>query len=451
MPTRRIPSLVGTLPVLTTLATSTPPIVLGHVADQFGTSRGSTAWVLVSFNLALGVMTPLAGDLSDRHGPRRVIRGGALGLTLGCLISCFAPNLAVLIAGRAAQGVSVGAIASAAFTALGTRPALVDRARVLALLTAGVSLILGVGPLIGGELAAALGWRTVFALPVIAAATALGASAELPRVTQPRGRTDLREVAVFSLAAAGLLTLVQAPETHLSPLAVAALGSIALLAIALFVRGVRLGRAGFVSGAFRNLRLSPLRYSIVAAASLGAANLGMAFLVPVLISSYHPSWSLLHIGAVMLPGATIPITASLLTGIELRNRSARTAIAILASASAAGIVCVVLAGGVVTAVIASGTATAGFAGGQVLLLSLIPELIPNREVGLTMGFASMLFVLGGAGGAAVTGLLVQVGNLRLAAIGDGCLALAALVSLVPESFHTPAIGLVSGFDAKEEA
>jgi predicted MFS family arabinose efflux permease len=304
---------------------------------------------------------------------------------------------------------------------------------------------------LGGEVATVLGWRAVFALPVIAAPTALAASTQLPHVTDSRRPQDLREAFVFTLSAAGLLTLVQTPGSHLSPPVVVVLGFLTALAVWLLVRGVRQGRSGFVAGAVRKLKRSPLRFSIATAASLGAANLGMAFLGPLLVSSYHPSWSLLRVGAVLLPGAAIPIATSLRTGAELRKRSPQTVIAVLATISAAGIGAAAAAPGVVPTVIAAGCATAGFAGGQVLLLSLIPALIPRRDVGLTLGLASMLFVLGGAVGAAVAGLLVQVGGLRIALIGTACLALTAMPCLAPKLLGRPAIGLVRDIDAKEEA
>src|SRR3979411_1529152 len=88
----------------TIVATALPTI--GRDLGDFG----DLTWVIIAYLLSSTVVAPLYGKLSDIHG-RRAMMLTALGLfVVGSAAAARAPNMAMLIAARALQGIGGGGI-----------------------------------------------------------------------------------------------------------------------------------------------------------------------------------------------------------------------------------------------------------------------------------------------------------------------------------------------------
>src|SRR3954447_11112098 len=81
-----------------------------------GASR--LAWVLNAYSLAFAAMLIPAGRLADRYGRRRVFLLGVAGFTIFSGLCGFASDPAVLIAGRALQGLSAALVVPTALALL---------------------------------------------------------------------------------------------------------------------------------------------------------------------------------------------------------------------------------------------------------------------------------------------------------------------------------------------
>src|SRR3989440_5369556 len=140
-------------------------IAVGLVALQgdFHVSLAQAAWLISSFYLAASVAQPLMGRLADRFGPRRVY---CTGLTLvgatGVLV-LLAPGFGWVVAARVLQAIGSSAAYPAGLALIrrlaGGRPP----AATLGVLSAANSASAAVGPVLGGGLVAARGWRGAFA------------------------------------------------------------------------------------------------------------------------------------------------------------------------------------------------------------------------------------------------------------------------------------------------
>jgi MFS family permease len=222
---------IGTLDG-TALSTALPRISadFGDLAHLF--------WVNLAYGVPAVVMGPLYGKLRDGWGAKRLIYI-AIGLFLaGSLLSGLAHSLAQLIAARAFQGVGGGGLSVLGHIIIGEVSPPSRRARSQALVSANFAIAASAGPVIGGLITDALGWRWVFycSLPVALAGLAfitLGlkhASAAVPK------RVDLAGFVAFALAAAGgLILLGQAggSQTLLAP--TIALIAVTILAAIAFV------------------------------------------------------------------------------------------------------------------------------------------------------------------------------------------------------------------------
>ncbi|MCR1783893.1 MFS transporter [Nocardioides carbamazepini] len=154
-------------------------------------------WVIDAYTVVLASLLMLAGALADRFGRRRVLQAGLVTFAVGSLLCSVAPSVEVLIAARVLQavgGAMLNPVAMSIITTTYTSPR--ERARAIGVWGSMAGLSMALGPVVGGVLVDAVGWRAIFwvNLPVAAAALVLTAMfvpesrAERPRRFDPVGQ-----------------------------------------------------------------------------------------------------------------------------------------------------------------------------------------------------------------------------------------------------------------------
>jgi len=133
------------------------------------------AWVFSIYMLAATTSMPLFGKLSDLHGRRRLFLAAIGIFTAGSALCGAAASMPQLIGARAVQGLGAGGIFSLAQTIFGDLFSPAERGRMQGYLASVWGLSSIVGPLLGGLIVDALGWRWTFYvnIPVGAAAAAM--------------------------------------------------------------------------------------------------------------------------------------------------------------------------------------------------------------------------------------------------------------------------------------
>ena len=124
--------------------------------------RALYGWLFSGFLLSSLLGTVVGGVQADRHGPGRPFLGGLTLFAAGLLLSGFAPNMTLLIAGRVVQGLGGGAILTALYAAVNVAYPDTLRPRLVALMSSAWVVPALVGPALAGLLAQALSWRVVF-------------------------------------------------------------------------------------------------------------------------------------------------------------------------------------------------------------------------------------------------------------------------------------------------
>ncbi|MFH8727932.1 MFS transporter [Streptomyces termitum] len=149
------------------LDTTVVTVALPAIGADLSGSRGGLQWVSNGYTLAFAALLLTAGALSDRYGDRRVFLTGLWLFAVLSALSAAAGSTGVLIALRVLLG-AAGALllpASLAIVArVHTDPA--ARARAMGAWAAITGTALAAGPLAGGVLTDAFGWRSVFLLNV---------------------------------------------------------------------------------------------------------------------------------------------------------------------------------------------------------------------------------------------------------------------------------------------
>jgi DHA2 family methylenomycin A resistance protein-like MFS transporter len=154
-------------------------------ADFHGSLEGAQ-WVLNAYTLTLAALLLTAGGLGDRIGLRRMFLVGASVFTAASAICATAPSILALIAARVVQGVGAAALLPATLALIPYLFADDDGRTRAAVVWVGIGAgAVAIGPLVGGLLIDAFGWRSVFLinLPIGVVSLLLGAISisETPR------------------------------------------------------------------------------------------------------------------------------------------------------------------------------------------------------------------------------------------------------------------------------
>jgi len=130
-------------------------------------------WVVDSYTLVFAALLLSAGAACDILGARRIYLSGLAVFALLSACCALAPNGALLIAARAVQGLGAAALIPGSLALLAAAyPNPAARAKAIGIWGGVGGIAAAVGPVLGGALIAALGWRAVFwvNLPVVAVA-----------------------------------------------------------------------------------------------------------------------------------------------------------------------------------------------------------------------------------------------------------------------------------------
>ncbi|WP_306311567.1 MFS transporter [Streptomyces hydrogenans] len=180
------------------------------------TGVAQVQWTSTGYLVAVASLLVLAGRLGDRHGHHRVFALGSLGFAAASAGIALAPGIGTVVLLRVLQGVCGALLQPATLGMLRTAYPPDRLTGPIALRTAAIGLAAAAGPLLGGALVSAYGWRSVFLLgvPPTLAVGLLALTVREPRQTDPaRARTGGDPLGALLLAAAlgllvhGLVTL----------------------------------------------------------------------------------------------------------------------------------------------------------------------------------------------------------------------------------------------------
>ena len=120
------------------------------------------SWVVVSYLIANTIAAPVYGRLGDSFGRRRLILAALFLFVAGSVFCAFAPSIGLLTVARVLQGFGGGGLMTLSQALVGETIPPRERGRYQGYL-AGVSVASSTfGPVAGGYLTQAFGWRSIF-------------------------------------------------------------------------------------------------------------------------------------------------------------------------------------------------------------------------------------------------------------------------------------------------
>ncbi|WP_404789256.1 MFS transporter [Streptomyces pristinaespiralis] len=374
-------------------------------------------WTGTGYLIAVASLLVLAGRIGDRFGHRQVFAVGTLGFGAASAGIGLAPDIGWVIALRVAQGV-FGALLQPATLGMLRAAFPPDRLGMpIALRTSAIGAAAAAGPLVGGALAAELGWRSVFLLNV-APALVIGLLVLAVRDPEPveASRTGLDPVGACLLAVTLVClvhTLVGMPVSGRAAVTAAGCGA-AVVAGAAFVRHVRRGRDPLVPPEVLGSAavVSALGVLVCASAVLsGSLFAGVYFLQDVL--GLDPFRSALQ----ALPGAVAVVLGAPVCAVALRRYGPRRATAVAMTLLVLGALALSRLERASGAVPVGGgffLVGAGFGAAMVAATAVVVRGAPAEHAGVAGGLQQTAMNIG-----PVLGVAVATALMTLAAPGGG--------------------------------
>jgi EmrB/QacA subfamily drug resistance transporter len=391
-------------------------VALPSIRDDLGASGAQLEWTVGGYLLAFAVLMITGGRLGDILGRKRLFVTGVVGFTVGSLLACVAPSIAVLLVARVVQGGFAAMMVPQMLSTLQSLYSPKERAAMLGVIGAVSGLSAVIGPVLGGWLvtgdAFGMGWRSIFLinLPVGVVLVAFA----LRAVPDTRSEHPLRlDPLGLVLATAGLLgvvyALVEGRQQHWAPWIWAVAGTGLVVLAAFVLQQVRRERT--TGSALLPMRLFADRgfsAGLVTQGAFQGSVAGFALALTVYVQT-GLGWSAVHAGMTLLPfslGAFVGSGISVPLGMKL-GKVVMVAGAVLQAAATVGVLVVVHNRGdglstwdLVPALVVSGI---GLGLLVVPLVDVALATVPTTEAGAASGAYGTVQQVGAALGVAVIG------------------------------------------------
>ncbi|MCP2336996.1 MFS transporter [Actinomadura rupiterrae] len=222
------------------------------LASSLHASTAGLQWATTSYTVVFAALLLTSGAVADRFGAHRMFRAGIAGFGALSLLCAAAPGLWALVALRGLLGIAAAACVPASMAMIARLyPDAPARTRALATWAAVSGSAVAAGPVLGGLLVGAAGWRAVFVVngPIAVAVLALtaGAAVRVPRGTRRINvRSQLAVCATLGLATDALIAAGARAWLHAALSAAAAIA--AAFTLVLLERRSRMGDAPLEDG-----------------------------------------------------------------------------------------------------------------------------------------------------------------------------------------------------------
>ncbi|KUG61641.1 MULTISPECIES: MFS transporter [Kocuria] len=171
---------------LTFIDTTVVSIALPAVGADLGAGSTGLTWVVNGYTLTLAALVLLGGSLGDRYGRRRIFLLGVACFAGASALCGLAPDVTVLVAARAVQGIGGALLVPTALAILQSSFAPGHRARAIGAWSGFTGVASAVGPFAGGWLVQTTSWRWVFLVNLpVALAVVLIARRHVPESRDP--------------------------------------------------------------------------------------------------------------------------------------------------------------------------------------------------------------------------------------------------------------------------
>jgi len=316
-------------------------VALPALARGLGADLAGLQWTVDAYLLTLCAFLLTGGSLGDRLGRKPMFELGVVGFAGASVLCAVSPSVLALALARGVQGLAAALLVPLSLSLVRSGIDEQDQGTALGLWTGLSGVTSAIGPLVGGWLVEAVGWRAIFFLNVPLAAVALWAARRYLPVetgTGERAPVDLPGTAAGALAIGGLtFALIEGPSHgwDAPALVSAALGIVALV---VFLRLERRPEAMMPLSLFRH----PVFSATNGVTLLLYAALGCAIFLLMLELQIGVGLSPVLAGLTLLPATALMLVLSPFTGRWGKSHGGRWPMALGSVVAAGGFIAYLL-------------------------------------------------------------------------------------------------------------
>jgi EmrB/QacA subfamily drug resistance transporter len=299
-------------------------VALPSIHRHLDASLSQLQWIVDAYTVVLATLLILCGSIADRIGRKRVFTVGLCLFSVGSLLCSAAPSPGWLIAFRALQGIGgsmLNPVAMSIIRNVFTDPR--ERAQAIGVWGAVVGISMALGPVLGGGLTSAAGWRSIFwinaPLGILAIVLVTRVVPE-SRAARPRRLDPLGQVLAMIGLAGLTYAIIQAGDAGWSSNQVRVSAVVAALAWTAFVAHERRVEEPLIE--LRFFRSLPFTGATMIAVAAFTA-LGGFLLVTNLYLQGDRGLSPVHSGLYTLPMAAAAFIAAPWSGRMVGGRGPR--------------------------------------------------------------------------------------------------------------------------------
>jgi EmrB/QacA subfamily drug resistance transporter len=204
--TRWVVILTGIGSLMAALDTLVVSTALSKIRLDLGASVSQLEWTVNAYNLSFAVLLITAAALGDRFGRRRLYAVGLGLFAAASAASAVAPDVAVLIGARAAQGAGSALIMPLGLALLSSAFPPEKRGAAIGMFSAVTGLAVAAGPLVGGAVVQGINWQWIFWINVPIAVISIPlVLTKMKESHGPDTGIDLRGLALVTGGALGIV------------------------------------------------------------------------------------------------------------------------------------------------------------------------------------------------------------------------------------------------------
>lgn len=385
-------------------------LALPSIQREFATGVSSLQWTIDAYSLVLASLLMLSGSTGDRLGRRRIFQTGLVVFTLGSLLCSVAPTIELLIVFRMMQAVGgsmLNPVALSIVANIFTEPR--ERARTIGVWGGVFGVSMALGPVIGGALVDAIGWRSIFWINVpIGIAAIVLAAVFVPESRAARARRVDPVGQLLIVVILGSLTygIIEGPHAGWGSAQTIGCFALAVLAVLCLVPYEKRRKEPLIDPRF--FASVPFSGATLIAAFGFASMSGFLFLNAIYLQNVR-GLSPLHAGLLTLPTAAMILALSPVSGRIVGSWGPRLPLMV----GGAGI----LVSGLLLTTLTAHSSLAfvvivyfvfgiGFGMVNPPITNTAVSGMPREQAGVAAAVASTSRVVGGALGVAVLGAAV---------------------------------------------
>jgi MFS family permease len=381
---------------------------LPNMRTELALSSAGVEWAVNAYLVVSAAFIVLGGQAADRFGARLVSMVGlALFAAASCVIAA-ADTQAVLLAGRALQGLAAALAVPGTLAAVDITAAPERKAAAIGAWSGFLMLGFSIGPLFGGALTHLTSWRVIFWLNVPLMLTAFAGLACAGAATAPADGTQHRRadwigfVLLSTLMVSLVFALHALPPARTAPLPVVGPFLLAAAAFVLLLTVESRVKAPLVDLSFFTRR------KFVMGVATGSLSMFSIMSLLLYFNLYAQSQEGLRLTALEAGAALLPLSAALLAlalsasavAARVGLRNAMTGGMVLIAVASVIIGVAVAKGGMVLLAIGFFVMGAGLAVPYALAPRLALSALSHEQAGQGSGIVNACTFLGGSTGVA---------------------------------------------------